>query len=500
MGSDSGIRISEFHLNVVRIEKRLEEKETTMNRLNWITRIANERTADAEARYWLAKELQAHGRTAEALAEYGKGLGICTDENLRQQFIAALTEASIAMQAGSTMAETAASANLASTTSPDREDDPSPKTAIGLVLGSEAHSEAPANQENCTCDDDRDTEGEVQDDEDEEDFEDDDYDELPEELDGDRGQTYRTQAGLQVVQGGKARQDKPASSEVPGITFSDVAGLAELKKTIQLRIISPFQHQSLFSKFRKKTGGGVLLYGPPGCGKTYMARATAGECRARFIPVSITDVLDPYIGVSEQNLKNLFDKARAQKPSIMFFDEVDTIGYSRSKSSSNMRGVIDTFLTEMEGIDTSTDQILVLGATNMPWDVDNALKRPGRFDRMVFVAPPDAEARKQLFQLKLAERHIGDIDYEELANRTEFFSGADIDNLCERAAEKVLGDILETGRERAIGMDDMLAVLGHIRPSTMEWLKTAKNYVKYANQSGIFDDVELYLKEFGRRI
>jgi SpoVK/Ycf46/Vps4 family AAA+-type ATPase len=231
-----------------------------------------------------------------------------------------------------------------------------------------------------------------------------------------------------------------------------------------------------------------------------MARATAGECQARFIPVSITDVLDPYIGVSEQNLKNLFDKARSQKPSIMFFDEVDTIGYSRSKSSSSMRGVIDTFLTEMEGIDTSTDQILVLGATNMPWDVDNALKRPGRFDRMVFVAPPDAEARQQLFNLKLADRYIHHIDCEELAKRTEFFSGADIDNLCERAAELVLGEILETGKERAIGMDDMLTVMSEIRPSTMEWLKTAKNYVKYANQSGIFDDVEQYLKQYGRKI
>ncbi|WP_342746190.1 ATP-binding protein [Paenibacillus donghaensis] len=231
-----------------------------------------------------------------------------------------------------------------------------------------------------------------------------------------------------------------------------------------------------------------------------MTRATAGECQANFIPVSITDILDPYIGVSEQNLKNLFDKARSRKPSIMFFDEIDTLGYNRSKSSSNMRGVIDTFLTEMEGIDTDTDQILVIGATNMPWDVDSALKRPGRFDRLVFVAPPDEEAREQMFRLKLADRYVQDMDIPSLAARTEFFSGADIENLCERAAERVLEEILETQVERPIRMSDVEAVLQEVRPSTLEWLRTAKNYVKYSNQSGIYNDVEEYLKKFGRRI
>jgi SpoVK/Ycf46/Vps4 family AAA+-type ATPase len=305
--------------------------------------------------------------------------------------------------------------------------------------------------------------------------------------------------GLEVIPGGKS-EESHAEQEDSQVTFDDVAGLEDLKKTIRLKIISPFYNQGLFAKFRKKAGGGVLLYGPPGCGKTYIARATAGECKANFINVHITDILDPYIGVSEQNLKDLFDKARYQKPSIMFFDEIDAIGFNRSKSSSHLRGLVDTFLSQMEGIETTTDQVLVIGATNMPWDVDNALKRPGRFDRMIFVAPPDEEARKQIFILKLKGRMIDVIDYEQLAKMTKFYSGADIENVCEQAAEIVLEEILTTGNERPIAMKDVEKAIEASQPSTLEWLRTAKNFVKYANQSGLYNEVEHYLKKHGKSL
>ncbi|MCD1257322.1 AAA family ATPase [Paenibacillus athensensis] len=306
---------------------------------------------------------------------------------------------------------------------------------------------------------------------------------------------------FKVISGQKddaAASRKRAQEDV--ISFADVAGLTDLKKTIRMKIVSPFYNQGLFSKFRKKAGGGVLLYGPPGCGKTFMAKATAGECRAKFIPIHITDILDPYIGVSERNLHELFAKARSQKPSIVFIDELDAIGYDRAKSSSNFRGLVDTFLTEMEGIDSSTDQVLVIGATNMPWDVDNALKRPGRFDRMIFVAPPDEEARRMIFELKLKDRLHQGIDFASLAKRSEFFSGADIENVCERAVENVLEDILESGIERPIAMRDMEQALESITASTLEWLKTAKNYVRYANQSGLYNDIEAYLRVYGRKL
>jgi SpoVK/Ycf46/Vps4 family AAA+-type ATPase len=303
---------------------------------------------------------------------------------------------------------------------------------------------------------------------------------------------------LKVIEGNGTKNN--AKQAIDEVTFADVAGLDELKKTIHLRIISPFFNKGLFAKFRKKVGGGILFYGPPGCGKTFIARATAGECNAQFYPVRITDILDPYIGVSERNLKEIFDKARFQKPSILFFDEVDTIGFSRSKSSSNTRGVIDTFLTEMEGIDSSTDEMLVLAATNTPWDVDNALKRPGRFDRLIFVAPPDEQAREQIFKLKLTGRFAEEIDTAKLASQTEFFSGADIENVVELASENLIEEILTTGIERPLNTNDLLQALENQQPSTLEWLRTAKNYVKYANQGGLYNDVEKYLRKHIRRI
>jgi SpoVK/Ycf46/Vps4 family AAA+-type ATPase len=310
-------------------------------------------------------------------------------------------------------------------------------------------------------------------------------------------QTAQKKFPFQVIEGNK---DHTEAVQPEVISFKDVAGLSELKKTIQMKIISPFYNQGLFSKFRKKAGGGVLLYGPPGCGKTFMAKATAGECHAHFFPIHITDILDPYIGVSERNLSELFSKARYQKPSILFIDELDSIGHDRAKTSANFRGLVDTFLTEMEGVDTSTEQVLIIGATNMPWDVDNALKRPGRFDRLIFVSPPDEEARESIFRLKLKDRMIEGIDFASLAKRSEFFSGADIEYVCERAVEIVLEEILDTNRERPVRMSDLEQAMAFTTPSTLEWLKTAKNYVRYANQSGIYNDIEDYLRKYGRRL
>lgn len=296
---------------------------------------------------------------------------------------------------------------------------------------------------------------------------------------------------LQVIKG---RDGDSVFAVQSYFTFEDVGGLDSLKETIQMKIIKPFTNPGLFSKFKKKSGGGLLLYGPPGCGKTFIAKATAGECNAKFITVHISDILDPYLGVSERNVRDVFENARANKPAILFFDEMDAIGYNRSKSSSSlMRPVIDQFLAELDGIESSTDRMLVIGATNMPWDVDMAFKRPGRFDKMIFIPPPDLKARAAIFQLKLQDRPTEMLDIEELAKRTELYSGADIESVVEAATEYVISDIMKTELERPITMEDMRKAIVEIKPSTLEWLKTIKNYVKYANQSGIYDDVEEYL-------
>lgn len=278
------------------------------------------------------------------------------------------------------------------------------------------------------------------------------------------------------------------------VTFEDVGGLDAVKKTISMKIIKPFENVSLFSMFNKKIGGGVLLFGPPGCGKTFIAKATAGECKAKFINVHITDILDKYIGQSEKNISLMFEEAKMKKPCVLFFDEIDTLGYSRLKLSSQyLRGVIDQFLCEMDGLDSSKDKVMIIGATNTPWDIDAAFKRPGRFDRVIFVEPPDKEARKVIFKLKLEGKPIDNVDYSILAQSTELYSGADIENVVDMAAEKVIEEILETGVERKITQKDLMAVIKQTHPSTIEWLKTVKNYITYSNQNGFYDDVKKYI-------
>ena len=174
------------------------------------------------------------------------------------------------------------------------------------------------------------------------------------------------------------------------VTFADVGGLDDIKSAIRKRIILPFQKPSLFERFKKRIGGGILLYGPPGCGKTLLARATAGECAARFFNVTISDILDMYIGESERKLHAVFETARQSKPSVLFFDELEALGvkrqYHREGSSSKL---VSQFLSELDGFSRNNQGVLVLGATNVPWDIDPAFHRPGRFDRVLFVPPPD---------------------------------------------------------------------------------------------------------------
>jgi SpoVK/Ycf46/Vps4 family AAA+-type ATPase len=158
-----------------------------------------------------------------------------------------------------------------------------------------------------------------------------------------------------------------------------------------------------------------------------------------------------------------------------------------------MRPVIDQLLTEIEGIDSSTQKLLIIGATNMPWDVDSAFKRPGRFDKTVFVPPPDQKAREVIFKLKLKDRPMEVIDYSILAKLTPLYSGADIENVVEVATENVIEEIMRTGTERPIGMNDLNTAIQMTKPSTLEWLRTIKNYIKYSNQSGLYDEVDKFI-------
>jgi SpoVK/Ycf46/Vps4 family AAA+-type ATPase len=285
------------------------------------------------------------------------------------------------------------------------------------------------------------------------------------------------------------------------VTFADVGGLEEIKREIRRRIILPFQKPTLFRRFRKRAGGGILLYGPPGCGKTLLARATAGECQAAFFNVAISDVLDMYIGESERKLHALFEKARAEPPAVLFFDELEALGgkrmYSREASASKL---VSTFLSEMDGFQLNNQGVLVLAATNLPWAVDPAFRRPGRFDRMLFVPPPDQTARAAILDLLLAGRPLalaGD-DAAALARKTSGFTGADLRNLVDTAADLAIEDSIAGGREEPIAARHLWAALGEVKPTSLEWLTTARNYARYANEGGQYDDVLRVLERHGK--
>jgi transitional endoplasmic reticulum ATPase len=278
------------------------------------------------------------------------------------------------------------------------------------------------------------------------------------------------------------------------ITFAAVGGLDDVKKAINRTIILPFQRHDLYEKYKRGAGGGVLLFGPPGCGKTLLARATAGECALPFSNVRIEEILDPYFGVSESNLHDAFVQARRFAPCVLFLDELDAIAFARRKHSGNVgRQLVDQLLQELDAIGADNENILVLAATNAPWDVDEAMKRPGRFDRIVFVPPPDPAAREYILSLHLAGRPSGSINVARVANRTPLFSGADLRALVERAVDLVIDDALERGEERPLTTEDLERALDGMRPTTLEWIATARNYVEFANQGGRYDEVASFL-------
>jgi transitional endoplasmic reticulum ATPase len=278
------------------------------------------------------------------------------------------------------------------------------------------------------------------------------------------------------------------------VTFADVGGLDDVKKAINRTIILPFQRHDLYEKYKRGAGGGVLLFGPPGCGKTLLARATAGECGLPFSNVRIEEILDPYFGASEANLHDAFVQARRFAPCVMFLDELDAIAFARRKHSGSVgRSLVDQLLQELDAIGADNENILVLAATNAPWDVDEAMKRPGRFDRVVFVPPPDPAARERILALHLSDRPADNVDIARLAKQTPLFSGADLRALVERAVDLVIDEALERGEERPVRTGDLEQALKDMRPTTLEWIATARNYVEFANQGGRYDEVAAFL-------
>ena len=292
--------------------------------------------------------------------------------------------------------------------------------------------------------------------------------------------------------------DEPAaieSFEKPKISFDDVGGMSPLKDEIRMKIIYPLEHREMFEAYGKEIGGGILMYGPPGCGKTHLARATAGEISAGFLSIGINDVLDMWIGNSEQKLHELFEYARAHKPCVLFFDEVDALGAARSDMKTSAgRHLINQFLSELDGVKSSNDGVLILAATNAPWHLDSAFRRPGRFDRIIFVPPPDLTARAEILRLMLKGKPTKDVDHDHVAKKARDFSGADLKSVVDRTIESKLEDAMKSGIPQPIVTKDLVASTKRTRSSTKEWFASARNYALYSNQGGLYDDILEYLK------
>jgi SpoVK/Ycf46/Vps4 family AAA+-type ATPase len=284
--------------------------------------------------------------------------------------------------------------------------------------------------------------------------------------------------------------------EASTVRLADVGGMAQVKKRLEAAFLAPMRNPELSRLYGKSLKGGLLLYGPPGCGKTFLARAIAGELGAAFFSVTLADVLDMYIGQSERNLSEIFATARRNAPCVLFLDEVDALGQRRSQLRSNsMRGTVNQLLAELDGVGAQNDGVFVLAATNAPWDVDVALRRPGRLDRTVLVLPPDQQAREAILRHHLKGRPVAKIDLAATAKRTEGYSGADLAHVCETAAERALLDSAVTGNVRMIEMRDVEAALGEVRPSIGPWLESARNVAMFANEAGAYDDLLDYLKK-----
>ena len=278
------------------------------------------------------------------------------------------------------------------------------------------------------------------------------------------------------VRGDRVREDEEGATqaedwvvrEKPTVRFADIAGLDDVKTEIQLKMIYPFTHPELAERYGISVGGGVLLFGPPGTGKTMFAKAIACELDATMFVVSPAQLISKWVGEAEQNVKKLFDAAKDEPQAIIFIDEIEAlVPRRRDQQSTVMQRVVPQILQEMEGFDRKADRpLLLLGATNEPWSLDPAMLRPGRLDAKIYVPLPDAEARFKLFEIYLAKRPLADdMELAKLVELTAGYSGADIKAVAERSATRPFLESVAGAPPRNICMADVLAVLQDAPPS-----------------------------------
>ncbi|MCK5861562.1 MAG: ATP-binding protein [Candidatus Hydrogenedentes bacterium] len=252
----------------------------------------------------------------------------------------------------------------------------------------------------------------------------------------------------------------------PSEKLDDVAGLDDVKQELREKVIEPFLHPEIYERFKVNIGGGILMYGPPGNGKTFVAKAIAGELDAAFFNVNASQIKNKYVGETEKNLQRLFDEARKHPKSVLFLDEVDHL---LGKRGNKKVGVVTQFLSLTDGLVKNTNCLLVLAATNKPWSLDEAVIRPGRLGTHIYVGPPDAIAREAIIAYNMRDVPMTkDLSFNEIAARSEAYSGADIAELCDRAKRFALARQLSHGNEESISMDDFIAAKEKVKPSVTQ--------------------------------
>jgi len=274
------------------------------------------------------------------------------------------------------------------------------------------------------------------------------------------------------------------SAEIPKISFADVAGLEDVKRAITIKMLNPVKYPEKYKMYGKKTGGGVLLYGPPGTGKTMIAKAIANEVGAKFYAVKGSDIVSKWVGDSEKNINSLFEEANKQDRAIIFIDEMDSLIGKRGVDTHNDKRV-NEFLQQIDGFAGRNPNLLLLGATNRPWDIDSAAMRSGRFSQKIYLPLPDADARR--FMLKKNMKNVPmaeNFDFDKIVEATENYSGADIEELCDRAKDEPLLKSIATDKVVLVTNDDFEEVLEKMPPSVT--VKEIESFEKYNEELNSF--------------
>lgn len=299
---------------------------------------------------------------------------------------------------------------------------------------------------------------------------------------------------------------EPAASSVwnterPRVTLADVAGLSDVKQHLDQTFLAPLRNPEMAAAFGQTPGGSLLMYGPPGCGKTFIARAIAGDLGASFIHVTLADLLSQWLGESERAIQSVFRDARASAPCVVFFDEFDALGGRRSSASGSqtMRTILTQLLEELDGVRSANEGVYFLAATNRPWDIDVALRRPGRIDKTVLVLPPDAVARAAMIQQALEGKPADDVDAVEVAAATDGFSGADLSHMTTSALQHAMSESMSAGTVVPVTTESLVRIAQGITPSTTTWFDQVAPVLDYGVDDGTFDQLRAYRVARGMR-